>query len=192
MKATLLNGARPGETDVDIIAAQVIDNLQGYGWEVQHYTLREEKIGYCIGCFGCWVKTPGECIIKDANQHIAEDIINSDLIVLVTPITFGGYSAELKRMVDHFIPLISPFFRRVNGETHHHKRYRHYPDLLAVGYQSTLSPRQADIFRRLVAANAVNLGEAQSTTLVIGSDEAPATYPSRIQQAIHTLEGTLS
>lgn len=23
------------------------------------------KIEYCRGCFGCWVKKPGECILND-------------------------------------------------------------------------------------------------------------------------------
>ncbi|MCK4899409.1 MAG: hypothetical protein KAS38_11555 [Anaerolineales bacterium] len=57
-----------------------------------------------------------------------------DLMVYLTPITFGGYSSALKRMVDHQIQNVLPFFARVSSETHHRKRYKKYPDLLAVGW----------------------------------------------------------
>ena len=25
---------------------------------------------YCIGCFGCWLKTPGTCVIKDGFENM--------------------------------------------------------------------------------------------------------------------------
>ena len=30
-------------------------------------------INRCIGCFGCWIKTPGECVIKDDYNKISYD-----------------------------------------------------------------------------------------------------------------------
>ena len=45
-----------------------------------------------------------------------------DLVIYLTPVTFGGYSSELKRMVDHQIQNISPFFTSVQGEIHHQRR----------------------------------------------------------------------
>ena len=54
MKATLLNGALPCDTYVDAVAAVLQDALQAAGWSVTPWTLREEKIAYCLGCFECW------------------------------------------------------------------------------------------------------------------------------------------
>ena len=31
-------------------------------------------INRCIGCFGCWIKTPGECVIKDDYNKMSEKI----------------------------------------------------------------------------------------------------------------------
>lgn len=32
---------------------------------------------YCKGCFGCWLKTPGECVIKDQFSNIPYNISQS-------------------------------------------------------------------------------------------------------------------
>jgi len=50
-----------------------------------------------MGCFGCWNKTPGTCVMKDDSAKIAKAVVNSDLLIFLTPITFGGYSSELKK-----------------------------------------------------------------------------------------------
>ncbi len=44
-----------------------------------YLTAREEETGIlsdnntirnCIGCFGCWVKTPGVCLLKDGYSNM--------------------------------------------------------------------------------------------------------------------------
>ena len=71
-------------------------------------------------------------------------------MVYLTKVTFGGYSSALKRMVDHQIQNISPFFAmKVAGETHHQKRYEKYPDFLAVGWTDALDPQAEAVFQHL-------------------------------------------
>ncbi|MEO0562623.1 MAG: flavodoxin family protein [Chloroflexota bacterium] len=187
MRAVLLNGSRTDNSVVDEMAISVGETLVKQGLNVTSYTLRDHKIGYCIGCFGCWTKSPGECVIKDDNREIAEDIIQGDLLVFVTPIVFGGYSAELKRMVDHLIPLISPFFRKLHTETHHRMRYSHYPNLLAVGSLPAPDPRQESIFHELVRRNAISLGDAESRSLVWYESDTLATIDELMHDELEVL-----
>lgn len=157
MNATILNGALAEDHFVDEVASLLADDLGDRGYQVQPWTLREEKIAFCLGCFECWTKTPGLCRIDDAGRSVAASAINSDVLVYVTAVTFGGYSSELKKAVDRLICLISPFFTRINGEVHHHKRYAHYPTLLVVGVLPAANAVQEEIFQSLVGRNALNL-----------------------------------
>lgn len=34
--------------------------------EHQYVDVTKEKINPCMGCFGCWTKTPGKCVIRDS------------------------------------------------------------------------------------------------------------------------------
>ncbi|MFZ3171799.1 MAG: hypothetical protein WA118_07460 [Carboxydocellales bacterium] len=38
----------------------------------------------------CWLKAPGICIIDDAGRNIAQAVIGSDLLVILSPVTFWG------------------------------------------------------------------------------------------------------
>ncbi|MFG6393572.1 MAG: hypothetical protein K1W24_05235 [Lachnospiraceae bacterium] len=29
-------------------------------------------IRHCTGCFGCWIKTPGKCVLKDGYANMGE------------------------------------------------------------------------------------------------------------------------
>jgi multimeric flavodoxin WrbA len=157
MRAIILDGAATDDQTGLQMRNALMAQLEAQGWEVVHRLLREQKIGNCAGCFGCWVQSPGTCIVADDNRSIAEAIVASDLLIYLTPVTFGGYGAALKQMVDHQIQNISPFFQLVDGETHHHQRYARYPDFLAVGWLAEPDPRAEAIFQHLVARNAINM-----------------------------------
>ena len=95
----------------------------------------------------------------------------SDLTVYLTPVTFGGYSSALKRMVDHQIQNISPFFAKVEGETHHQKRYESYPDFLAVGWMDAPDAQSEAVFRHLARRNAINYCAEKSASGVVLTDQ---------------------
>jgi multimeric flavodoxin WrbA len=134
MNAILLDGSKEDGDTGERVRTALAAELQTQGWDVEHIVLREKKIGPCAGDFFCWIRSPGVCNVDDDNRGIAASIVASDLMVYLTPVTFGGYSSALKRMVDHQIQNVSPFFAKIEGETHHHKRYQKNPDLLAVGW----------------------------------------------------------
>jgi hypothetical protein len=157
MKAIVLNGATAANGTLGKVNELVSGELKERSWEVESFTLRDLDIAHCVGCFGCWIKTPGICLIDDAARAIARAMVQSDLVIYLTPVTFGGYSSELKKMLDRSICLISPHFARVKGETHHKRRYKRYPSLLAVGVLPQPDGEGERLFKTLVGRNAINL-----------------------------------
>ncbi len=157
MKAVILDGSHENDLTGERVRAALTAQLQQSGWEVEHLVLREKKLGNCAGDFFCWIRNPGICNIDDDNREIAESVVHSDLMVYLTPVTFGGYSSALKKAVDHQIQNILPFFAQINGETHHEKRYKKYPDFLAIGWMDAPDAQAESVFRHLAWRNALNM-----------------------------------
>ena len=171
MKAILLNGSSEKDSTGERLRIALMDELGARGWDVKHVQLCDERIGNCAGDFFCWIRNPGMCNVADANRTLAAEIINSDLMVYLTPVTFGGYSYQLKKLVDHQIQNVEPFFAKVAAETHHQKRYPHYPDFLAVGWMEQADPQQEAIFRHLAHRNAVNFYARKSVAGIVLADQ---------------------
>lgn len=114
-------------------------------------------VNACIGCFGCWIKTPGICIhTKDTGAPFLSKIFDADYLVFITKITWGGYSPSLKFYADRMLPLLHPYFVKRNGEMHHRLRYEKMPTLLAVGFGAN-SPGEEETFGRYIAAHRDNM-----------------------------------
>ncbi len=136
---------------------QAEDAVRQAGCTVQTIVLNSDEIKPCLGCFSCWVKTPGLCIITndDANR-VSRAQMRADVVVILSKLTYGGFSADIKAFLDRCIPNISPFFETYHGEMHHKMRYEKFPYWIAVGYgESTEEERQT--FRELAERNALNM-----------------------------------
>jgi multimeric flavodoxin WrbA len=156
MKITILDGTEEKDSTA-ISILKIFDNtVMDNKWSLNSYTLRDIEIDHCKGDFFCWVKTPGKCINSESSQKISEACIQCDLMVFLTPVTFGGYSFQLKKALDHLIQNISPYFKKVNGETHHQKRYSEYPSLLVLGTLPEADLENEKIFKKLVYRNSIN------------------------------------
>ena len=129
-------------------------------------------VKHCLGCFGCWIKTPGKCVIPDRCAITPEMLAASNEMVIISRITYGGYSPEIKAVLDRSIGYIMPYFRIVNGEMHHTMRYQNPFKLTVHFYGEDISETEYNIAKQLVPANALNLGAGTHNVLFHESVEA--------------------
>jgi len=183
IEAVVLNGARNGDTKVDEVSETLSSILKNSG-QVTVFQLRKMEIADCLGCFGCWIKTPGECVINDAERDIAKKLAYADLKVFLTPIVFGGYSYELKKVLDRQICNILPFFTKIEGEVHHEARYEHNGSLVGIGVLPKPDAESETIFKTLVARNAINMHPPAYSTEIIYNDDDEAKVIEKIKEAL--------
>ena len=118
----------------------------------------KETIRHCIGCFGCWVKTPGKCVIKDSYMDMGERLSKCSELIFVSACTYGGFSPFVQNVLDRSIPYISPYFTIINNEMHHEARYDNKIKVSAYFYGvEDISDKEKEIARGLVHARALNL-----------------------------------
>ena len=101
------------------------------------------NIANCTGCFGCWTKTPGKCVIRDDATKVYPYIAKSDNLIYISKILYGGYDTPMKTMLERAIPIQKAFIRILNGETHH--------------VQRSVELKNATIIKALVERNAKNM-----------------------------------
>ncbi|MFP4196103.1 MAG: flavodoxin family protein [Methanomassiliicoccales archaeon] len=163
---------------------RIIESVSSVLGEVEVVRV-DQRVSPCRGCFGCWIKTPGICVIDDRGRELVSKVIESDLLILLTPVTFGGYSSRLKRAVDRMIPLLLPFFRRYGGETHHPPRYPDFPPLWVIGVGG--NRRQWEVFRELVGRNAINMHAPKHAVSLLDPDQEGKGIDDEIERSLDGL-----
>jgi multimeric flavodoxin WrbA len=181
-KIALLDGRQAGEEDLAPAYAVLSDLLNQAGTEVRTFPLHELKLAHCIGCFACWLETPGLCRFRDAGREIAQAVMQCDTIILISPVSFGGYAPQLKLMVDRFLPTLLPYFGVYHGEVHHRPRYARYPRWVGIGVQRARDAEEAGLFKLLVARNAINFHAPSYAAEVVQSTDDRA----RLQEALRS------
>lgn len=166
-KVVILDGTAGDQAAHRRIPRHLAAKLEDGGAEVSHFSLGDLRLAPCQGDFECWTKTPGRCRTRDEIQDIAPAFMAADLVILISPIVFGGYSAALKGTLDRLLGIIHPCFRERAGLTRHHPRYARYPAMLFIGLDDAARPETTAIFHELAGGNAINLQAPNYRALVI-------------------------
>lgn len=114
------------------------------------------KISNCLGCFGCWTKTPGKCVIRDDAVKVYPLIAKSIKIIYISRIKYGGYDSVMKTMLERAIPIQKAFIRIHNGETHHVQRDVKAKKAVIIAY-GDIDSEEKEIFKSLIGRNAYNM-----------------------------------
>ena len=129
----------------------------------------ENEIQKCIGCFGCWLKTPGSCVIQDGYGNIGRLLGESEELIIISRVCYGGFSPFVKNVLDRNIAYILPFFTIRNNQTHHKSRYKNRLKLSVIAYGTDITTKEKDTFSKLVIANGINFNTTFSSVCFAGS-----------------------
>ena len=126
MKILILNGSPKAEnsntlklTDSFVEGMREITNCKVDTVHVIH-----KKIAPCRGCFACWNKTPGKCIVRDDMDDILPKFIDADVIIWSFPLYYFGMPSPIKALMDRLLPLNLPaMLKKEDGSGGHPPRY---------------------------------------------------------------------
>lgn len=133
-----------------------------------------KTIHSCVGCFDCWVKTPGTCIIKDDYQNMGELFSRCNELVIISRCYYGGYSPFVKNVLDRSISYILPYFTIRNKEMHHKSRYLKPIKISSIVYSKDITEKEMNTMESLVAANAINFNQKDYKVIFCESPENTA------------------
>jgi multimeric flavodoxin WrbA len=111
-------------SEIDNKTNQIINSLQAMINDTEVLDINKYKIGNCIGCTNCWLKTPGVCAVKDDWEILFKKFLKSDYVIFITEAQLGFISHKMKNIVDRLIPLILPYTKIYKGESRHKRRYK--------------------------------------------------------------------
>lgn len=123
--------------------------------EAEYISLENVQIKPCVNCGGCTYKTYGKCVVRDDGDWIYPKIIRTDILIFVTPITFGSYSSKVKRVMDKFGVFMDRHYYMVNGELAKGgavgKQFKYF----AVGVRGKSDLEEASAFKTLFRENLI-------------------------------------
>jgi len=122
MKILVLNGSpRSGASNTLKLSTAF---LEGMGGNAETVNVSEKRIEPCQGCFCCWEKTPGKCVIADDMETLLRKYREAELVIWSFPLYYFGAPSKMKAFMDRLLPLNLPFITETaDGKPVHPARY---------------------------------------------------------------------
>ena len=105
MKVLVLNGSPKGErSNTYRLTGAFLDGLR----QVQQAEVEVLEVGKlhllpCRGCFACWSKTPGKCVLQDDMAGVIEKLLAADLLIWSFPLYYFCSSTMSYSKVNHVL-----------------------------------------------------------------------------------------
>ncbi|MBO4861809.1 MAG: flavodoxin family protein, partial [Firmicutes bacterium] len=107
MRILVLNGSPKKKSDTFRLTDAFLRGLnKNADHEVHVINVIEKDIAPCRGCFGCWQKMDGHCVVDDDQNAILDLYRTADVIIWSFPLYCYGMPSHLKAVLDRTIPLI--------------------------------------------------------------------------------------
>lgn len=111
MKVVCVLGSPRRNGNSSTVARRFVDKARSNGADIQVYFLNELEFRGCQACMAC--KTIREdCVLNDGLTSVLKDVSRTDILVLASPIYFGGVSAQMKAFIDRTYSFLTPHFYR--------------------------------------------------------------------------------
>ena len=109
MNILVINGSPKSERSNTMNITKAF--LKGFSSDVRVDFIHLAKLNIkpCAGCYSCWKKTGGKCVIRDDMQTLYEKLSKADIIIESFPLFFFGMPGTMKNFTDRCLPLMQPY-----------------------------------------------------------------------------------
>lgn len=109
MKIVCLYGSPRSEGNSATLANRFLEEAENLGAYVKTYALNKLDLKGCQACRACKEKQD-RCILKDDLYEVLEEVRDTDVLVLATPVYFGDITAQMKMFMDRTYSFLVPDF----------------------------------------------------------------------------------
>ncbi len=133
MKILAINSSSHGEKGAtQLILNRFLEGTRKAGADVDTVFLNKLSIRPCLGCYKCWVKTPGFCVQEDDMGGLIVKLQASDLLIFAGPVYVDGISGHGKLFLDRLLPLMDCHLMVKDGNTRHTLRIPKFPPVFGI------------------------------------------------------------
>ena len=111
-KVLILEGSPRLKGNSCILSDEFARGAEEAGCTVEKIPAARKRVAGCLGCNACY-RNGGTCVQKDDMAEIREKMLDSDVIVLASPIYFYSMTSQLKAVIDRSYA----FFSQLAGKT---------------------------------------------------------------------------
>lgn len=101
MKITIINGSPRKNGNSATVVEQLLLGFKEANHDIEIINANQKKVQGCIACDVC-KSSHGKCTHTDDTNTVLNTLLNSDLLIFVTPVYWWGVSAQMKLIIDKF------------------------------------------------------------------------------------------
>lgn len=150
------------------VGKRVYELIQSKGLETEYISTAGLNIKPCYSCGGCSTKSFGKCILNDDMDPILRKLIRTDTLILVTPVTWGSYSSDVKKVLDRTAIIGDSHYYVKKGELIKGMRCN-IKHMFAIGVKDNCSSEEKDAFTTLLREN-VAIMDISGKAFVVNED----------------------
>ena len=188
MNSLILNGLTKESSYYQSLKDNLIKLLAGKNNHIDWIDLIEKDIEYCNGCGYCNMKKPGICAKNDDMKEIFPLMAKAEVLIFISPISFGCYNSQLKKAVDRYSVMGLPTYTVYKGELHHPARYNNPCYFMSIGILDEPNKDMENTFKLVSNRNATCFFADKHETLIFNNFIEENEIKNKITNGIKTLE----
>lgn len=103
----VLTGSPRKNGNSETLAASFVKGAESKGHTVSTFNAAAKTVLGCRACNACWSKGDA-CVFQDGFRELAPMLAKADVLVLVSPVYWFDFSAQIKAAIDKFYSFMVP------------------------------------------------------------------------------------
>ncbi len=100
MRVAVIHDTKPKTALAEALRKNIASTIKHMDHDIIELGVEISGLPSCTGCFRCATKHPGQCVFDKQYGALIGSIDGTDLVIYLSPVVFGTFSAAMKNVFD--------------------------------------------------------------------------------------------